>query len=296
MFSRIMRATCTGLFVWGLLSAGGGCAQQTLEEAPPEDLLVRAWTSYRLGEWEDALLMFSAAKEQSTVGDDQWAMAQYGLATTWDRRRPGEKPDRATAMYQELLQAAPQSAMAPWTELALVRQKHLVPVGSEPDYDAVNKGYEGIMQKYPDHLAARESFLYLKAIQIATLEPAQMRAAVAELERFVNTDRPEFVGPAWSLLAVSYQQLGEQEKRLAAEQNAFRLTEVDPTDPFVEQAWAYWNLAVIAEFEVGDFDLARTYYKQLMAEYPTDIRMHGCKQALARMDELEAKIREEEGL
>ncbi|HPY62737.1 MAG TPA: hypothetical protein PLJ22_06290, partial [Kiritimatiellia bacterium] len=57
---------------------------------------------------------------------------------------------------------------------------------------------------------------------------------------------------------------------------------------------AYWNLATIAEFEVGDFDLARHYYNKLLEAYPTDIRVYGCKQALARMDALEAQIRAEE--
>ena len=88
-------------------------------------------------------------------------MATYGLATTWDLRRPGEDPTLATELYQEILAAAPDGPMIPWTELALARQQHLVPVGQEPDYAAVNAAYRHIMEKFPGHLAAKEAFLYL---------------------------------------------------------------------------------------------------------------------------------------
>ena len=186
--------------------------------------------------------------------------------------------------------------MIPWTELALARQQHLVPVGQEPDYAAVNAAYRHIMEKFPDHLAAKEAFLYLQSIQLAQLDPKTTRAAERKLREFVQGNRKEFAAPAWSLLAVAYTTLGEQEQRLEAEKNSFELTEVDPSDPFIEFAWAYWNLATIAEFETGDFALARTYYNLLLEKYPKDIRVYGCKQALARMDALEAKIRAEEGI
>ena len=92
-------------------------------------------------------------------------------------------------------------------------------------------------------------------------------------------------------MAVSYQTLNMPEERLRAEEQSLETTEVDPTNPFTEFAWQYWNLATIAEFEVGDFDTARKYYRKLIEEYPTDIRLYGAKQALKRMDEVEAKIR-----
>ena len=87
--------------------------------------------------------------------------------------------------------------------------------------------------------------------------------------------------------------MNEQEQRLHAEQRSFELTEVDPADPFVEFAWAYWNLATLAEFEVGNFALARQYYHLRLEKYPKDIRVYGCKQALQRMDDLEARLRAE---
>jgi len=285
------------LLLAGLLAAGlAACGAKTARTGAAATLIGEGWTKYRLSEFQDAQLAFEAARAGAEKGSDDWAMATYGLATTWDLRRPGEDPKKATGLYQEIVAAAPASPMMPWTELALARQKHLVPVGQEPDYAAVNAAYRHILDRYPGHLAAKEAFLYLQSIQLAKLDPKSTRDAERKLREFVADGSQEFAGPAWSLLAVAYTTLGEPEKRLEAEEKSFELTEVDPADPFVEFAWAYWNLATIAEFEVGDFELARHYYNLLLEKYPKDIRVYGCKQALARMDALEAKIRAEEGL
>lgn len=279
-----------GAFALGLAA----CGKKTEQAGDVATLIGKGWTDYRLSEFQTAALTFEAARAKAPPGSDDWAMATYGLATVWDLRRPGEDPKKATGLYKEILAAGPNGPMAPWTELALARQQHLVPVGQEPDYAAVDKAYRHIIAKYPGHLAAKEAFLYLQSILLSKLEPKSTKAAINQLLDFVGREQKEFLSPAWSLLAVGYQTLGEQEKRLEAEQKSFETTEVDPSDPYLEFGWAYWNLATIAEFEVGDFELARKYYQLLLAKYPTDIRVHGCKQALKRMDALEAKIRAEE--
>ena len=280
----------------GVWACGLAACRKTAEQAGDAATLIGdGWTAYRLSEFQNATLAFEAAQARAARGSDDWAMATYGLATTWDLRRPGEDPQKAAELYNEILAAAPDSPMVPWTELALARQKHLVPVGQEPDYAAVNRAYEHIMAKYPGHLAAKEAFLYLQSIQLARLEPESTRAAIAKLLDFVGREKKEFLSPAWSLLAVGYHTLGEQENRFEAERKSFETTEVDPSDPYLEFGWAYWNLATIAEFEVGDFAVARKYYQLLIDKYPTDIRVHGCKAAIRRMDELEARIRAEEG-
>jgi tetratricopeptide (TPR) repeat protein len=293
MANRTIQAAC--VLLAGVLALGlCACSKPAVKAGNAAALISEGWTAYRLSEFQSALLAFESAMQKAERGSDEWAMATYGLATTWDLRRPGEDPERATELYKEILAAAPNGPMAPWTDLALARQQHLVPVGQEPDYDAVNAAYQHILEKYPGHLAAKEAFLYLQSIQLAKLEPNSSRVAEKKLLEFIDNGKPEFVGPAWSLLAVADTTLKEPEKRLQSEEKAFETTEVDPADPYVEFAWAYWNLATIAEFEVGDFAAARKYYNLLLEKYPTDIRVYGCKQALARMDELEAKIRAEE--
>ncbi len=295
-FNMANRTTqVAGMLLAGLLASGlAACSKKAAQAGNAASLIGEGWTAYRLSEFSNAALAFEAARAAADKGSDEWSMATYGLATTWDLRRPSENPELATELYKEILAGAPNGPMGPWTELALARQQHLVPVGEEPDYDAVNAAYQHIMEKFPGHLAAKEAFLYLQSIQLAKLDPQSTRKAVKKLAEFASREQKEFVSPAWSLLAVAYNTLNEQEQRLHAEKTSFDTTEVDPSDPYIEFAWAYWNLATIAEFEVGDFALARTYYTLLLEKYPTDIRVYGCKQALERMDALEAKIRAEE--
>ena len=300
------KAAALALAAAALLALPGcGKSGDTAEGLSVPQLIEQAWTSYRLNEFHDAILQFEAARAAAEPASDEWAMATYGLGIVWDLQRPGEDPKKATAYFNEVLESAPSSPVAPWVKLALVRQKHLVPVGQEPDYDAVKAGFQAIIDDYPGHLAAKEAFLYLEGIRLSeginSDEPgqleAQSRAAESNLLAYIEAQNAasntEFVSPAWSLLTVAYVNLGEQEERLHAEEESFSHVETDPNDPSVEYAWAYWNLATIAEFEVGDFETARLNYRKLIEEYPNDIRVHGCKVALARMDALEAQIRAE---
>jgi tetratricopeptide (TPR) repeat protein len=295
-FMMANRATqAAGMLLAGLLVLGlSACSQKAGQAGDVATLIGEGWTAYRLSEFQNATLAFESARAGVERGSDDWAMATYGLATTWDLQRPGEDPKKATELYKEILAAAPNGPMAPWTDLALARQKHLVPVGQEPDYAAVNAAYQHIMEKYPGHLAAKEAFLYLQSIQLAQLDPQTSREAEKKLREFIANGKPEFLSPAWSLLTVAYVTLNEQEQRLQAELKSLELTEVDPSDPYLEFGGRYWNIATIAEFEVGDFDTARKYYNLLLEKYPTDRLGYGCKQALKRMAELETKIRAEE--
>jgi len=284
---------------WVLLAAGlilgwAGCGKRTKQTSDAPTLIREGWKAYRLNEFQNAVLAFEAAIEQAEPNSDAWAMATYGLATTWDLRRPSEDRDLATELYEKILKVAPDGPMAPWTELALARQKHLVPVGHEPDYEAVNAAYQHLIDKFPDHLAAKEAFLYLEGIQLAKLDPESSKESVQKLKQFISEQEIEFVSPAWSLLSVGYTTMGDQQMRYNSEHNALETKEVDPSDPYLEFAWDYWNLATLAEFEVGDFESARSYYQLLIETYPNDIRIYGCKQALKRMDALEARIRAEE--
>ena len=171
--------------------------------------------------------------------------------------------------------------------------KHLVPVGDEPNYDEVMKAYQEVIDRFPNHLAGKEAFIYLNSVLVSSLKERETRRALAMLEKFVQNESNEFVGPAYSLMAVCYTTLNMQDKRLWAEIQSLDKTEVDPTNPFTEFAWQYWNIATIAEFEVGDFNTARKYYNKLLKEYPNDMRDYAAEQALKRMDDLEAKIRRE---
>ena len=265
---------------------------QSLEQSG--DPLSNAWNDYRLNEFNRAVATFQSVADKATPGSEEHIQALYGLATTWNLRLPQQDQDKplAKSLYEKILEIAPQSTLAPWADLALARLLHLVPVGEDADYKVVRPAYQRIIDRYPGHLAAREAHIYLIATKVATLEPAELRAAVADLKLFLSqTNDTSFFKSAYSLLAVSCNTLGDQQGRLDAELGSLKYTEIDPTNPFNEFSWQYWNIATIAEFELGDFETARTYYKKLLEEYPRDRKVYGVKTALKRMDDLEAKLR-----
>jgi tetratricopeptide (TPR) repeat protein len=268
------------------------CAKQK-ETLRGDELLAAAWNDYSLAEFDRATAKFEAARNDPSADAGYKLRALFGLATTWNLRRPGEDLEKAKALYEEVIQAEPAGDLAAWSTLALARMKHLVPVGDDPDYVEVRKGYQEVMDRFPGHLAAKEAFIYYNATLISSLDLGDARQAIKNLEAFVQDPKTEFLGPAYSLLAVANTTLGNQEKRLEMEIKSLDVTEVDPTNPFTEFSWQYWNIATIAEFEVGDFDTARTYYNKLIKEYPQDIKVFGARKGLERMDELEKKLREE---
>jgi len=272
-----------------------GCGGQPLERTP-EELLRLGWRDFRLGEYELAVAQFTEARQFAEPVAPIYLAATYALATTWNLRQPimSQDDEHARRLYREVIERAPQHDLAAWCWLGLARMKHLVPVGEDPDYDAVRSAYQQVIDRFPHHLAGEEAFMYQQSTYVMTLKRADAERAVRELERFVR-ERPdsEYVSLGYTLLSNAYKTLARPQKRLAAELRAFETLEVDPTSPFQDHAWRYWQIATVAEFEAGDFRTARRFYRKLIEEYPTDIRKYAATQALERMDELEQRLRAE---
>lgn len=287
----IKSALVTTLLVALIISSG--CARK-LEGDTSSDPIGAAWKDFRLGEFKRAIATFELVLQNTAETDHDHLQALYGLATTWNLRRPDEDPDLAREYYEKILEIAPDHDLAAWSMLALARMKHLVPVGQDPDYDEVRAAYQEVIARYPGHLAAHEAFMYYQSTYVATLDEKACAKAVEALVDFIEKNPDSsFVSAAYSLMSVGYDVLDEPEKRLDAELKAFETAEVDPTNPFQDNAWRYWMLAALAEFNVGDFETARYYYRKLIEEYPTDIKVYPSEQALERMDRIEAQIREE---
>ena len=286
----VKRLTLVALL--GVLCGAAACARPGGAAAGAVVTVADGWANFRLAEYDLALRDFTAALASAEKGSEAYLQSLFGLANVWNLRRPNEDTDKARTYYRRIIEEAPGHDLAAWSALALVRMQHVVPVGQDPDYAAVRAGYRALIEKHPGHLAAKEATIYLNATLVATLDPVETRAAVSNLTAFIASGTKEFVAPAWSLLAVCYTTLGMPRERLEAEIKAFEHVEIDPVNPFNEFGWAYWNIATIAEFEVGDFELARAYYRRLIEEYPKDIRVFPSQEALARMDRVEAALRE----
>ena len=116
--------------------------------------------------------------------------------------------------------------------------------------------------------------------------------ALDSLNSFISAHpASRLISSAWALVSECDLTLGRSDDRLAAEIKALDTQILDPTNPFMDRAGAYWKIATIAEFEAGNFTVARKYYGSLIKEYPTDQRKYGARLALARMDAMTKKLR-----
>jgi tetratricopeptide (TPR) repeat protein len=260
---------------------------------PPEALIRAGWDDYRLGDFNRATARFEAALQGAPPGRPAHLQALYGLATTWNLRRPGEDTGKAEAYYRDIVQQAPTQDLAAWSLLALARMRHLVPVGQEPDYPAVRKAYQEVVDQFPFHLAGEEAFVYQQSTCLLDENnKEEVRRAAEALDSFVREHRhSRFVSAAYSLLSTAHRYLGDSEQMLACAIRSLETAEIDPLNPRQTFVGRYWSLAAAAEFEVGDFETARHYYQRVLDERPLDPRVLGAKLALKRMDDLERTLR-----
>lgn len=275
----------------GLLAVFAVAGAATAAE-DPAFLVNRAWQDFLGGEFDTAARGFEATIRASGKDAPEHLLALYGLASVWNLRGSGPDPVQAESLYKEVIAASPTSDLAAWSMLALARMKHLVPTGVEPDYPAVRKAYGDVIAAFPGHPAAEEALIHQQATFVATLEPADAKSALTVLTTFLaGKPAPKFASPAWGLVAECHRTLGDPDARLKAELAALATKEIDPSNPWSDNAATFWKIATIAEFEAGDFRVARVYYKKFIEEYPTDNRKYGAKQALLRMEEQERKLR-----
>lgn len=274
-----------------------GCSQKISGESH-SDILAQAWRCYRLGEFNRAEAGFRFLLDDKSISKDMKVQALYGLATTWNLRRPGEDTVKAAKFFEEAIAIDPVGDLAPWCYLALTRMKHLVPVGKDPDYPEVRKSYQEVIDRFPNHLAGEEAFVYQQSTLLLDIDDTNsLRQALETLQEFVEQhSESHFLSPAYALISQAHQWLGEYDEALATKIKALEHTEIDKDNPKQEFSGAYWSIAVMAEFDCGDFETARKYYKCLLDEYPMDQRGHGVRQALKRMDKMESDIRKELGL
>ncbi len=277
-----------------------GCDQES-SETNNEASLEQAWRQYSFGAYEAATKTFSQIARREPEKSPPQILALYGQATVWDLRRPGQNPQKATALHQQIIKLNPQAEVAAWSRLALARMQALVPVGQQPDLQVVSSAYQSVIDLHPGTLAADEALLLQQTALLLTYRPEDVRSAITTLGKFIVT-RPEsrFLFAGHTILAECHRALGQPDERLAEEikslnareKIARREWEKNPTGDFqFADPAAAFKIANIAEFEAGDFATARFYYRLFMKGNPLEKRIFYAQQALERMDLLEAKLR-----
>ena len=253
-----------------------------------------AWRAFRLGAYDTAERRFQSVVEAIPETDPRHLQALYGLATTCNLRMPivTQDKERAREAYTHILNLAPESDLAAWSLLGMARMQHLVPIGEDPDTPAVREAYADVYRRFPNHYAGHEAFLYLQSTHVMTWEAGPAREAADALQGFIahHPDSP-LLSAACEVLASCHEVLDQPRERMEALIAGLESLVLDPDNPTQENSWRYWRIATLAEFEVGEFDIARRFYHRLLDEYPQDIRRYGAQNALRRMDALETRLR-----
>ena len=282
-----------GLFVLLLCSLGvlTGCSRPAAPPPAAPDLQT-AWTAYRNSDFDKAAQMFLTLQTLPDAPPDIRSEALYGEASCAAHRRTDRNLPGAVALYERLLQEHPESAWAPWAAFDLVRARHLAPSDQDIDYEDLIRGYDAVFQAHPNTPAGEDAFLFATRLGTSRATPERARALIDAIPAFIQAHpRTPYRSPLQRILAECYRFLGEDEKGLDALLLAFEGGgENDPMTP-LELFTAYWNIAYTAEFEVGNFEVARRYYNLLLRDFPNDDRSFACREALRRMDRIEDALR-----
>jgi outer membrane protein assembly factor BamD (BamD/ComL family) len=262
-------------------------------ETPAEEI-ASGWNQFRVGEYNQALKVFGKVLKIVPEKSEYQVQALYGIGCTQWLKLPSADKPAAEIIFKDIIARFPDSEYAKWSMLALVRMKHIVPSGEIPDYPVLRKAYQEIYDRFPKHIAGQEAFIYLIETYLAVFTKDDAEFAKNKLSEFM-TKHPDssFIGTAWGLNARACETLGLKQEHLNSMIKGLEKKEIDPTNPKMENSTDYWSIAVVAEFEAGDFDTARKYYKLLMGEYPRDRRNFGALKAIERMNALEEKLRME---
>jgi tetratricopeptide (TPR) repeat protein len=270
-----------------------GC-QRSRPRALPSASIPAAWEKFRLGEFAGARRDFEAAARAAPQGSSDRLAALYGLAATWNLQQPGADFAQAERLYREVIALAATNDWAAWSRLALARMKSLPVAGEIPPLPLQIEAYQEVIDRFPFHPAGEEAFLMQQAARLQQPDDARTRDVLEALRTFLRTHpQSPWRSAAYGLAGHCSAVLGLKDERMDAAFQSWRTAEIDPANPAQDLSWTYWNIATLAEFETGDFALAREYYRKLIAEYPTEQRVFLAKQELKRMDELEVRIRGE---
>lgn len=283
-----MRSRAAVLLFTGSIIGVAGIALLSNSRRPPtrSSELPTAWHCLQFGEFDRAVHQFQSIAETSTDNAER-QQALYGLALVYHLRRPDADPAKAAGLFDQALRLSPDSVVAAWCRLGRVRVDHLTPSAGTPDYAAVRAAYQAIIDTTPDHPAAREAFLYQQATLLLG-NADEARSAVSSLDAYLSRHADSSLRPAvYGLRATAHSILQDGDAELTDRLAALKASLEIDGGRASDLSATYWQIAVTADFAAGDLDIARTYYRRLVDEYPTDPRVFMAKQSIARLDAME---------
>jgi tetratricopeptide (TPR) repeat protein len=188
------------------------------------------------------------------------------------------------------------ATLTPWLALARVRLDH-VPPRSDVTLDAgkLKGDYRAVIERHPGTPAADEAMLYRASLLAQSTDAAELTAALDEVRAYIaGKSDLRYVSPLHGLRAAMFQSLKRYPEQLEASILQLQTREIDPSNPNQNFAWDYFSIGVLAQFDVGDFATARTYYNKLIAEYPNEQRVFLARKLMDDMDRIEQTLRNPE--
>jgi tetratricopeptide (TPR) repeat protein len=274
-----------------LLLVFHGCGHE--ETATPEEQIREGWKLYRLSEFSQALETFQSVQASQPRRSEAYLQSLYGQASCWNHRRDGRDIAKARALYQAVIDQAQDDPLAAWSAFDIVRTQHLAPADQSIDYPQLIHAYADVYARYPQTPAGEEAFLHKSNLSVHLADAEKSRTLLGEIQKFIASHpATPFLSQLYEIMAECCHKLNEEDQRLDYLVKAVQAKPVDPTNPLDDRSTAYWRIAYAAEFDSGNFALAREYYQRLISEYPKDIRIFGARKALERMDAVEAALRE----
>jgi tetratricopeptide (TPR) repeat protein len=271
-----------------------GCVKPQ-EKGRPEARVSAGWNNYRIGEFALAVKDFQYAAAHVPQGSPVHLAALYGEASTWHLRRPDEDFVRAIQLYRQIIDLAPTNELAAWSWLGLARIMALPVNGENPELKLQLAAYQEVINRFPYHPVGEEAFLMQQVALLDVPDMTRTREVLDVLQGFIKTHPiSPWRSAAYGLVSHCGAVLGLDDLRMEATLQGWKTAEIDPRNPVQDLAWTYWQIATRAEFGVGDFELAREYYRKLIKEYASDQKVFLAKQELKRMDELEARLQVED--
>lgn len=274
-----------------LLAAGcffiSGCKPQD-EGLTFDQALDRGWSSMQVGEFNQAETRFYTALEKSNGELNKKSEALYALGMNFSLRRPGEDFNKANEYFDSVLSLQPKSDFAAWSLLAKARMLAFDSKSDAVDVSRLRQAYQNVIESFPAHPAADEAFLYLQLTYLKTLSAEDAKKAIVNLQEFIRTHpSSKYIGPAHFMTAEAYAILKEPRKRLeemilgqeTAEKNRFTQVDSGPT---------YIRIGNIALYDVGNLEVAEKYFKQYLADNPSERRRFIAEDGLKRIEQIRA--------
>jgi tetratricopeptide (TPR) repeat protein len=287
-----------------LLAGGLAACHRAADDLPARAWLEKGWGHFRLEEFDEAQRAFETALEKEAGPDASLRAADetlrlnalYGLGLVASVGHHGEQAIIAQKRFEEVVAGdhSDKKEMAAWATLAMVRDQALpVTADAAVDEDAVTAGYTRVMEDYPATPAAGEAFLYRTALRVQRFKEQDARQAITEIDAYLQAHQDTHLKSALlALESTACQTLKDYKGALRTAIASLDSKEQDPANPAQNNILEYYRIAMMAQFDVGDFATARAYYNRFLKEYPRDQRAYTVRLLLKHLDETEAALRD----